>query len=209
MRKIPCKYENPIDNILISICEYTCPFAHALGLTPNILTTISLLFCGFAIFYLLKSRFYLAAFLFLISYYFDCMDGHFARKYKQTSKFGDYYDHIADFTKIVSVLYTLFYINSTKFWNYIPYIILLFGLSAVHLGCQEVYYDKDKSNGESPTLHLLKPLCPISKNKYVDYALQFTKYFGVGTQQIGIAIMILLYSKDTTYLYNRIVTSIK
>ena len=31
-----------------------------------------------------------------LSYFFDCMDGNFARTYKMQTKFGDYYDHIKD-----------------------------------------------------------------------------------------------------------------
>lgn len=186
MRKIPCKYENPIDNILISICEYTCPFAYKLGLTPNILTTISILFCGICIVFLCKLYYLTAALFFFISYYFDCMDGHFARKYNQTTKFGDYYDHFADITKISSVLYTLFTINSIYFWKYIPYIGILFTLSGIHIGCQEIYYNKP----ESPSLSILQNMCPINKNSYI---MQFTRFFGVGTAMMGIIIMILLF----------------
>ena len=70
MRKITCECENPLDNILIHISDYMCPYAKKLYLTPNILTTISLIFCGISVILLLNKQYLLAAFMYLISYYF-------------------------------------------------------------------------------------------------------------------------------------------
>jgi hypothetical protein len=44
MRKIPREYENPIDSVLLDWCEQIVPFFHKNNMTPNDLTTISLLF---------------------------------------------------------------------------------------------------------------------------------------------------------------------
>ena len=46
MRKIAREFENPIDNILIDISQLLSPIAYFLGLTPNILTTFSIIFSG-------------------------------------------------------------------------------------------------------------------------------------------------------------------
>ena len=116
MRKIKCESENPLDNILLNICEYMCPYAYKYKFTPNILTTISIIFSMICALLLLYSQYYIAAFMYLISYYFDCMDGHYARKYKMITKFGDYYDHIADVIKIILILYILYHIDSIKFF---------------------------------------------------------------------------------------------
>jgi phosphatidylglycerophosphate synthase len=126
MRKITCNCENPLDNILINISDYMCPYAKKYGFTPNILTTVSLIFCGIAALLLLNSFYYLAAFMYLISYYFDCMDGHFARKYKMVTKFGDYYDHFADTIKVILILYILYkspnFINPVVLFNLIYFV---------------------------------------------------------------------------------------
>jgi len=111
MRKITCECENPLDNILINISDYMCPYAKKYNFTPNILTTISLIFCGISALLLLNNYYVLAAFTYLISYYFDCMDGHFARKYNMTSYFGDLYDHISDISKGILIFSTLYYID--------------------------------------------------------------------------------------------------
>ena len=44
MRKIDSNLENPIDNILIDICDFILPTLKVLNFTPNMLTTISLIF---------------------------------------------------------------------------------------------------------------------------------------------------------------------
>ena len=185
MRKLPSYYENPFDDILINICDYFCPYFHKLGFTPNILTTISLLFCVVTIILLLKSYFYLAAAFFIISYFFDCMDGHFARKYNQVTKFGDYYDHITDVIKMISVIYTLYYINSKIMTFLIIPMIILFILQSIHFGCQEKYYNKN----ESYTLSITKMLCP--NNKY--NPLNITRFFGCGTIMLFYTIIIIYY----------------
>ena len=117
MRKIGAEYENFIDNYLIDICEYMSSYIHKLGITPNIITTMSLI-CGLSASALLYNKhYYSACVLWIISYYLDNLDGYIARKYNQTSKIGDYYDHIADLIKFLTALFVLYKLNSHKFYE--------------------------------------------------------------------------------------------
>jgi len=192
MRKIPEEYDNIFDNYLIRLCDILCPYAFSLGLTPNAITTLSNIMCIVSIIFILKGKYYLGALFLLISYYFDCMDGHFARKYDMVTVFGDYYDHISDITKIIAVLITLCYINSRKFLKILPIIIILALLMTVHLGCQELLYNTD----ESQTLSLTKNLCPVKKSSNsneVKNRMVLTKFFGCGTFYIGLLLIIIFY----------------
>jgi hypothetical protein len=192
MRKIPQEYDNPLDNYLIGISEITAPYAYHIGMNPNMITTLSNIACIITILLLLNANYYLAAFFVLVSYYFDCMDGHMARKYDMVTVFGDYYDHISDSLKIFAVLFTLYYINKEKFIKVIPIIILLFILMSAHLGCQELLYNSN----ESVTLEPTKMLCPVNKNSTDDIiknTLLSTKYFGCGTFFMGLALIIIYY----------------
>ena len=192
MRKINSNYENPLDNILINIADNLCPIAYKYKFTPNILTTISLILCGISALLLLNSYYFIAALFFLISYYFDCMDGHFARKYNMVTKFGDYYDHLADITKILLILYIFYIIDSKKFFITIPFVILFFIVESVHLGCQELYYD----NYESYTLSILKKLCPVydvNNKSSILNTLKYTRYGGCGTFITCIILIIIYY----------------
>lgn len=193
MRKISLDYDNPLDNLLISLSDLTSPYAYSMGLNPNMVTTLSNIACIITIILLLQAKYYLAAFFLLVSYFFDCLDGHMARKYKMTSVFGDYYDHISDFIKIFSVLFTMYWINQEKFFKVIPIIILLGLMMAIHMGCQELLYDSN----ESVTLKPTEKLCPVSKTNDKDIiknALLSTKYFGCGTFYIGMILSIIYYA---------------
>ena len=192
MRKIVQELDNPIDNLLIDIADLLSPIAYFLKLTPNILTTISIIFSGYTVYYINYHDFTTASYMYMISYYFDCWDGFFARKYKMYSKFGDLYDHIADILKFTFISYTLFIINYNKFLFYAPIVLILSILFNIHLGYQELYYDKPESN----VLGIIKNLCPIKdKNDKTEISniLKYTKWFGCGTFNLIFCFIIYFY----------------
>lgn len=192
MRKIPKNLENPIDNYLLDMCEYVSPTFYKFGFTPNLITTLSNITTIFVVLLLLQAQYTWAAFLVLVAYFFDCLDGHVARKYNMTSDFGDYYDHISDAIKCIGVIYTMYYIDSKKLLMVLPFLILSFILMMIHIGCQEQYYDSD----ESKSLSMTKKLCPIDINdkNTIENRLYYTKYFGAGTGTLVLMISILYYN---------------
>ena len=138
MRKIDRKYEDFFDNIFIDITEYISPFLYATGHTPNILTTYSLLLGLLSSYFLYNDNLLVFVILYLIAYFFDCADGHFARKYKMSSKYGDLYDHGVDITKNI----TLFLVVIKKYYKHITImnvlvLILFFIIMLAHLGCTQ------------------------------------------------------------------------
>jgi phosphatidylglycerophosphate synthase len=193
MRKIPNKYENPIDDIILNITDYTVPYFYNGGFNPNTITSLSSIACIITIILLLQANYYLAAFFLIISYFFDCLDGHLARSYNMVTVFGDYYDHISDVLKVISVLIVLYFIDSTKFFKILPVIIFISILSMIHLGCQELYYN----TAESDTLKFTENLCPVKEKSnisQIENALNVTKYFGTGTLYITLFISIIYYA---------------
>ena len=69
MRKIPEKFENPIDNVLIDICEYVSPSFHKYGFTPNMITTLSNIAAIIVILLLLHAKYVWAAIFFIVAYF--------------------------------------------------------------------------------------------------------------------------------------------
>lgn len=193
MRKIPHIYENPLDNFLIQFSEITCPYIYSIGFTPNMITTLTNITCILTIILLLNANYYWAALSVMIMYYFDCLDGHMARKYNMVTVFGDYYDHISDLSKIIAILITLYYINPDKFYKIIPIIVFMGIMMAVHMGCQELMYE----NNESDTLEPTKQLCPVKNQNDTNIlkkTLESTKLFGCGTFYITIVLSIIYYA---------------
>lgn len=192
MRKIPSEYENPFDDTLLNICEDVAPTFHSYGFTPNMITTLSNISAILVVILLLKANYIWASVLFIISYFFDCLDGHIARKYNQVSVFGDYYDHISDWIKLILILFTMYWINSEKFMEILPFIIIANILMCIHLGYQEKYHDKPDSYMLEQT-KLFAPGDPNDK-KMIGRIMEYTKYVGSGTFNLVIALSILYYN---------------
>jgi phosphatidylglycerophosphate synthase len=192
VNKIPDNLDNPIDNILYKIIDTQLEFYNDLHLTPNLLTTISLI-SGLSSVYLLKNdQFVISAILWFISYYFDCTDGKMARKFNMTSRFGDLYDHASDTLKHILLFYVLYSkLKDNANYNKILIIfIVIFVLSMAQLGCQEKLTKKLTNKDESPTLEITEKLVIID----CEEQMKFTRYFGPATITIYL-ILVILYIK--------------
>ena len=192
MRKLPEDLENPFDNFIYIIVESLAPTLYEYGFTPNILTTIGNISTLAFAYFMLNYHFQLAAFFYLLSYIFDCLDGYIARSYNMTTKFGDWYDHISDTIRTIILFYTLLKIN--KKWGVYAIIIIVsfIFLSFIYLTHQEIYYDKPE---KSDTLNALKFLsCGANKYNVHEY-LNISKYVGCGSSYLITLIIIFFYKK--------------
>lgn len=181
-RKLPRELENPIDNVMIDIAGYLAPYFNALGFMPNGLTTLSFLFGLLAVYYLKRGKVLYFSLSFLVSYFFDCFDGYFARLYGLQSQFGDVYDHFTDtFVGIsfVAVAWQRYAHNKNiNVTMIISVFVLLNLLMSLHLGCQQVYINKGLSNGEGESLDVFTHMCGSMDN---EKTIAKTRYVGVGT----------------------------
>jgi hypothetical protein len=195
MRKINPKYENSFDNILIDISEYIAPTFKKLNFTPNDITSLSNISMCITILLLLQLKYYWACLFLILSYFFDCLDGSFARTYNQVTTFGDKYDHYSDIIKNVAFVLVLLVINPTKFMFVLPIIIIFFMLAMIHLGCQELLYNKD----ESSTLSYNKYICSVNNKsdlEKIKEELLKTKYFGCGTYYLMLIVVLVYYAQS-------------
>jgi phosphatidylglycerophosphate synthase len=179
-KKINDDLENPIDLFFVNLTTKLNPYYKALYFTPNILTTLSIITTIYGLYLHNNTYHILGGLFYFIGYYFDCADGNFARTYKMTSEFGDYYDHITDFLKYGAFIYLLYCYNLPK--NTIIFItsfVLLFIISSVlFLGCQEKIYTKNNNNKGSSFLKFTTKLC---KN---DEWIHICKYGSTGSLQL-------------------------
>lgn len=157
-RKIKGEHETLIDDFLIETCEPVSKWLKTLSFTPNMITTIGLAFGLLSIFFFYK-RMYILSFVFLwICYWFDCLDGYYARKYKMETVFGDYYDHFRDIF-VCSLIFILL-LTRLKI-PYIYFFVISFGivcyLAACQMGCQEKNSNHKTANH---TLTIFENLCP-------------------------------------------------
>ena len=187
MRKILNIYENPIDDILIDISEYLCPYFKKCSMTPNNITTLSLITGVLSIFFLYHNYFIWTIIYLFLSYFFDIVDGHFARKYKMETEFGDLYDHIKDiivnFCIFFLLMYKTYIIDKKLMYIYFFIIIFFYICMNFHLGCQERMYDNKENNN---FLHYNTYLC--KKKEYIKYS----RYVGCATFYLVVFILIFI-----------------
>jgi len=188
VNKIPYNYECPVDIIILKFIDTHLHIYNKLNITPNFVTTLSLISGTFSAYNIFKGNFKISALLFLIAYYFDCVDGKLARKYNLITKFGDYYDHFSDLFKFILMLYALYSVNKKKFNEIKPIILILIIICMVHLGYQEVIYQIDDSH----TLSLFKNIAQIDHDPYE--TINFTRFFGRGTFVVVMCIIILRWN---------------
>ena len=183
-RKIHSNYENPIDNILIDLADQLSPSFYQMGFTPNAITALSGIFGIMSIYSLYINQHYQAGIYFFIQYFFDCMDGFFARKYKMTSKMGDFYDHVKDSIVNIGILW-IFYMR--RDWVGIGVCLMTIVCVTFQLGCQEIMY----SSHESPTLSVTKTLSPCTTQSSAHQYMPYLRWLGCGTWNLILALYIM------------------
>ena len=180
-RKSIREYTNNIDNVLIDFADCISPFFRRYSFfTPNIFTTISLLVSLVGLYYIYKQKYKIGAILIFVGYFFDCMDGNFARKYDMVTKFGDWYDHISDVTKFILLIIIILKSKLNKKTKII--FIIFFAINAllacIHFWCQEQFYETEC------VLTYLTKLCPRKE------AIIWTRYFGSGNSMLMVSIFV-------------------
>ena len=187
MRKIPRHCENPIDNFLIDIADWISPKLYSMGFTPNMITTIGVILRGFSVYYLLKNQKNKFLILAIFSYFLDCLDGHYARKYNMCTKFGDYYDHVTDLIYDGILLFILIKystLSKAQLFGVMGFLATIKLLFLYHLGCQENIY---QCQGDTCSVFFqpLKQFCQTNPDN-----VQLSKYFGCGTQALAVYLTI-------------------
>lgn len=184
VNKLPRELDNPFDNLFNDLSEYLSESFYKFNFTPNGLTTCSLLFGLLSIYFLSKNNLQLFFICWIISYFFDCFDGFFARKYKMISQFGDFYDHAKD-TIVSLLLYYFVYKNYNVNINDLYILIIVTILMHIHLGCQQLF-----KQSSSEYLDIYQYICPNNDS------LKWSRFFGSGTMNIFIPLYII-------YIINR------
>lgn len=146
-RKLDNKYEGPVDNFIYIFVEKITPILRKIGLTPNHVTFLSALSASISFYYFCRKEYKIAALLWLLNYFFDCVDGYMARKYDMITTGGDYFDHITDMISIWLLVY-LFY--RERRYKEIIILGILFYIMTHFVYLQEKIYNKKE---ESKTLN--------------------------------------------------------
>jgi hypothetical protein len=94
--------------VFYPIADFFIPLLHDfLKLTPNMITTIGFILRLIAAYMIVCKKYEIGALLYMSGYMFDSMDGRMARKYKESSLFGEAWDSVADTISTIIVIIAL------------------------------------------------------------------------------------------------------
>lgn len=194
MRKIPREFENPLDDILIDWADQMSVILRATNHSPNVITTYSFVSALAALWALALGNIGWFGVLWALQYFWDCVDGHYARKYKMVTQFGDVYDHITDIIGTVGLAFLVYTKYHPSPWIYVIIGILAI-LLGIHTGCQQKVYNQQQSQNqqEEETMDSFKNMCQDTS------WIRWTRFFGFGTFQVAIvATVMYLHHKKTS-----------
>jgi phosphatidylglycerophosphate synthase len=131
--------------INLKITKYlTLLIANYTKITPNQITTLSLVFAIFSGVAFYYEKLVVGAVLYQISYIFDIVDGSLARVKSQSSQIGAFYDVLTDWLKAPILIYILFTETGQRDL-YIVILFLLFINCTINKYNDMLYFAKHKS----------------------------------------------------------------
>ncbi len=144
---------------------------------PNLITLFRLILVPFICYYILKNKIALAIILFVIASLSDHIDGRLARKLKQTSYIGGYFDALTD---SIMIFTTIFFAYITKHISillllilFIPKIITFLLQTFLHKG---KYKPTTFSRLSSVNFYILIPLFLLNIDQRIIYFFIITLY---------------------------------
>lgn len=144
---------------------------------PNLITLFRLLTIPFVLYFILVDKIYIAVTLFAISALSDKLDGEFARRLKQTSYWGGWFDA---FTDSILILSTILFGYLTNHITLKLLIILFLPKIISYLFLLFLYDGKYKatifSRWSSVIFYILIPVFLLDIHQLVIYILIFVIY---------------------------------
>jgi len=175
---------------LINLSKYVSPKIKKYNFKPNDITSYGILLNAFALINLLNQEFLIFVLLFFTAYFCDILDGHYARTYNMETKYGVYYDRMADWIKLVSTYLVFTHIYQKKInYKIIGITILVFTLCNIHFTVKKALENNDEEN--ICVKIWSKCVSWISKEK-LEKISNYTRYFDE-TMTIVYLILIMSY----------------
>lgn len=110
VRKIPSYYLSFFDTFYFDNIVDTCvKFCITTGISPNVVTTISVNVLIIGFYHLFYDNSLIFAICWVIYFILDCVDGCLARASNQVTDFGDWFDHTRDVIALLLLIGLLIY----------------------------------------------------------------------------------------------------
>lgn len=190
---IPIKYIGLFDRINYAISYYIGYWFYNIGISPNMITLMGLIFNIIASYGILINKDYYIIFIPLATL-FDCMDGFNARMFNQCSKYGTLIDHTADWLSAIFLISSSIYSyhNLPVFWILFIMFCYLQTFNFLYCGYIQQYngkkdialsrilqkYEKKQNRKLIETkLYELKEYCSSNQAIFILFVIRVSQYF--------------------------------
>lgn len=175
--KLPEHLDCVVDRRLLAV---SVPYFDAVHTTPNTLTAISgvLQICACAL--LAAGCTKTAAFVWFAGYYFDVVDGAYARYHRMTSDYGDVFDHIKDWVCSATLAIVALWCFAISTSQYLCLLAIAVSVS-VYMGLLESWTHTTKPGSESRMLAPLRRMVEYASEcdrVMVSTALSYFRFVG-------------------------------
>lgn len=187
--KLPSNLDNPYDGLMMYFGEKSLPILKYLHITPNALTLTGGMFMILSIASILTYKFAWAACFYAIAYWFDCVDGQYARHYGLTSKGGEQLDHFVDLVRNILTCASI-YIIKIPILKKLVFAVLytISTLTNVYASnCTQNYYYLNSKTHDKYHMKDQMQFCKDQPNQQ----LKYVRYFGSGTKILFIILFLL------------------
>jgi phosphatidylglycerophosphate synthase len=176
-------YENPIDLWIIDHSSWLIKIMREeLGLTPNGVTVISIVFSVLALVSLWYGKWLGFVLFSLLAYWMDDLDGSMARRYKLTSDIGEILDHASDALYFVGIIVVLGV--RYRAFSRLPVAMAVLILSAL-IPTLHVASGNRACGGQMGLMGWVgKLVCPDDESVCADLSLTLRWFGGAGYQLI-------------------------
>ena len=115
------------------------------NIDPNVVTVLAFIVALFAGLFFYYNYVYAGVLFILLNGFFDILDGEIAKKYKRTSKLGDFLDHTLDRLSDIVILLGITW--STYVPDFYGYLLIIMTLLISYLGTQAHALTKKRDYG--------------------------------------------------------------
>ena len=179
---------SPSDKAFYLLADIALPLFKKCNMTPNQITVLSFV-CGvLGSFFLFRGIVSIFLVLLYMSYWLDCVDGQFARKYGPYTEFGDKLDHFTDWVSFC-ILLLVFITRYSHQMNLKYYAVcaVFFTLLGIN------FISTAKLDGKKYVFNSLCKIFPVKNRDYLSLTVKYLRHLDTAMLTHFIAISVILY----------------
>ena len=167
------------------------PIFNYFNFTQYDIITLGLFLNGVSLVYLTNKNFPMFYIFLLLGHFCNILNVLYVKQFKKPTKFGNTYDNIVNWFKILLLLQVFYQIYNKKIDNQILCLTMfILFMCNIHYSIKSCIRDKLGKKIDYPTKIWIKPICKNKLEDLISYC-KFTKYFDENCSFIYITLIMI------------------